>query len=296
MKFAAPFKIDLNDSIKYENIDEFNIKFTEYSSFEELRKFVKMYPSHRINIEFAEEKYDIENIMNFCDDFENVFLRLHQWELKYLQTYEENNVNYIFDVSIPIYSYSLLEWALNRKVKGIYITDDLTYNLENVYNQCNNKEIELRIVLNKIPTTNPLASICPTVQAYRPQDYDFLSQYYAVGEFDCGDKYDWSKAEVLYQKWYIDHSYDDDLELINDSLYLPYPTKSIPPELTRLRSVCKHRCTMSAENICSKCKRLLLNGYRNADNNLVYTDSQHGLLPLEDMVDNIILSKKNNPQ
>lgn len=294
MKFAAPYQIDFNCPIDYNKIDEFNIKFTQYSSFDELRKFIEMYPEKRINIEFVEENYSQKDIINLCNDFENVYIRLYQWGLRYLQEYEENNVNYILDSSIPIYSYSLLEWVLNRKAKGIYITDDLTYNLKEVYNQCANKGIELRVILNRVPITNPLSSICPTVQAYRPQDYEFLSEYYAVGEFDCGDNYDWSKAEVLYQKWYIEHNYNDDLEFINDNLYLPYPTKSIPPELTRLRAVCKHRCTMSMENICSKCKRLLLNGYRNADNNLVYSDSQYGLLPLEDMVNNIILSKKDN--
>jgi hypothetical protein len=35
-------------------------------------------------------------------------------------------------------------------------------------------------------------------------------------------------------------------------------------------------------------------GYRNADNNLVYKDSQYGLPSLEEMVDDIILSKNNN--
>ena len=290
MKFAAPYQ--LNDSIiKHENIDEFNIKFTEYSSFEELRKFVKMYPSHQINIEFAEENYDVDTIISFCNDFKNVYILIHMWEIKYLQLYEENDVNYILDKTIPIYSYLLLEWALSRKVKGIYIADDLTYNIEEVYKQCSNNDIKLRVILDKIPTTNSLNFMCPTVQVYKPQDYDFLSQYYDVGEFSCDD---WTKIEVLYRKWFIEHDYDDSLMFMNHDLVLPYPTKSIPPELTRLRSVCKHRCTMHSNNLCSKCKRLLLMGYKNADNNLIYKDTQHGLSSLEDMVDSIIVSKDNN--
>lgn len=293
MKFAAPYQL-LDSYIKHEDIDEFNIKFTEYSSFEELRKFIKMYPSHQINVEFVEEGYNVEDIINLCNDFDNVYIRIHQWELRYLQEYENNNINYIFDNTMPIYSYSLLEWCLARKVKGIYITDDLTYNLKEVYNQCEECGIKLRIILNRIPAMNLLVSTCPSVQIYRPQDYEFLSQYYSVGEFDCGIDYDWTKAEVLYRKWFVDHDWDSDLEFMNQDLSLPYPTKSIPPELTRLRSVCKHRCTMSAENICSKCRRLLLMGYRNADNNLVYKDPQYGLPSLEEMVDDIILSKNNN--
>lgn len=298
MKFAAPYQLNIDCPIEYEKIDEFNIKFTEYSSFEELKKFITMYLTHQINVdfEFNEEKYDIESIINLCNEFENVYIRIHSWELEYLQDYEENNINYFFDKSMPIYSYSLLEWALSRKTKGIYITDDLTYNLEEVYRQCSEKNIQLRLVLNKIPMTNPLSFVCPSVQVYKPQDYDFLSRYYSVGEFDCGIEYDWVKASVLYKKWFVEHDYNDDLDFMNQDLMLPYPTKSIPPELTRLRAVCQHRCTMRSENLCSKCKRLLLTGYKNADNNLVYNDSQHGLSSLEDMVDSIIISKNNNVQ
>ncbi len=294
MKFAAPYKLDFNCPIDYENIDEFNINFTEYSSFEELRKFIKLYPSHRINIEFSKEKYNSENIINVCSDFDNVYVRIHQWEIPYLKSYEEKGVKYFFDNSMPIYSYSLLEWALMQKTTGIYITDDLTYNLEEVYKQCNNQNIELRIILNRLPSMNSLVSTCPTVQAYRPQDYNFLSKYYAVGEFDCGEKYDWNKAEVLYQRWFIDHYWSDDLNFLNQDINIPYPTESIPPELTRIRSFCRHRCTMSAENICSKCRRFVLLGYRNKNNNLVYTDPENGLPSLEEMVDSIIVSKNNN--
>ena len=294
MKFSAPYQMEFNCPIDYNNIDEFNVKFTQYSSFDDFEKFVNMYPNHQINVEFAEENYKVDNIINLCHKYNNIYIRLHSWELEYLFKYQEENINYFFDKTMPVYNYSLLEWVLAQQPKGIYIADDLTYNLPNVYEQCSEKNIELRIVLNKIPTTNLLTSTCPSVQIYRPQDYDFLSKYYTVGEFDCGEEYDWAKAEILYKKWFIEHKWDSDLEFMNQDLKLPYPTLSIPPELTRLRSVCQHRCTLRAGNLCSKCRRLLLMGYRNADNNLIYNDSEYGLQPLEQIVDSIILSKNNN--
>ena len=139
-----------------------------------------------------------------------------------------------------------------------------------------------------------MALVCPTVQIYRPQDYNFLNQYYAVGEFECGEKYDWGKAEILYRKWFIEHSWNSDLEFMNHDLVLPYPTESIPSELTKFRATCKHRCTMNSENICSKCKRLLLLSYRNADNNIAYENTEENLPSLEESVDLIIMSKENN--
>lgn len=295
MKFAAPYELDVVCTIDKENIDEFNIKFTEHSSFEELEKFINMYPSHQINIEFTqEENYPIDDIINFCSKFSNVYIRIHRWELKYLQSYEDNDINYFFDSSLPIYSYTLLEWVLNKKIKGIYITDDLTYNLEEVYKQCENKGIKLRIILNQVPAINPLATTCPSVQAYRPQDYEFLSKYYDVGEFYFDGDYDWTKAEVLYRRWFTDHYWEDDLRLMNFNLGIPYPAASVPPELTKFRSMCKHHCTMSIDSLCSKCKRLIFMGYRNSDSHLIYKNTEYGLPSLEEMVDSIIISKKNN--
>ena len=294
MKFAAPYQMDFNCPVDYNDIDEFNIVFTEHSSFDELEKFIEMYPNHQINIEFAKENYDVDKIISLCTTYNSIYVCIHSWEIEYIQQYEEADINYIFDKTMPIYNYGLLEWALARKTKGIYIADDLTYNLPQVYEQCEAQDIKLRIVLNKVPATNMAVLFCPSVQVYRPQDYNFLSQYYDVGEFDCGEKYDWTKAEVLYRRWFITHDWDDDLEFMNPDLVLPYPTKSIPPELTRLRSQCQHRCTMRAENICSKCRRLLLMGYRNADNDITYNDPEYGLSSLEEMVDLIVMSKSDN--
>ena len=296
MKFAAPYQLEATCPIDYGKIAEFNIEFTKYNSFKSLGDFAKKYSFHQINVSFSEENYDIDAIIDFCKKYDNVYIRIHPWEFQFLSRYKMENINYIFDITIPIYSYSLLEWTLSSGVKGIYIADDLTYNLPEVYKQCEDRGIKLRIILNHIPATNPLSLTCPSVQIYRPQDYDFLSQYYAVGEFDCGEKYDWTKAEVLYRKWFVEHDCSYDLEFMNQDLQLPFPTKSIPPELTRLRSVCRHRCMMSYDNKCSKCKRLLLLGYQNADNHLIYKNSEHALPSLEEMVDTITISKKEKEE
>ena len=155
---------------------------------------------YHMNLQFSTINFNIDEFnIDFCHDFDNVYVRIHPWELKYLAQYDENSINYIFDSSMPIYSYSLLEFALGSHTKGIYIMDDLTYNLPEVYKQCNDKGIELRVILDKVPTTNSLTLVCPSVQIYRPQDYNFLSQYYAVGEFSC-DENDLNKLEVLYKR------------------------------------------------------------------------------------------------
>ena len=291
MKFAAPYQ--LNDcTIDYDSIDEFNILFTSNSTYDDLRKFLQLYPNHRINIEY-EEGYDVESLFLFFSEHNQLYWRMKNYDLPHIRECRDKKINFFLDKSLPVYSYSLLEWVLANEPTDIYITDDLTYNLEEVTKQCYEKGIHLRVVLNKMPTLSSITASCPSIQVYRPQDYDFLSEYYTVGEFDCGEPYDWVKAEVLYRRWYIDHDWNDDLDFMNPDLVLPYPTKSIPPELTRLRSKCKHRCTMSANNMCRKCQRLLEMGYMNADRNLIYNDSEYGLPSLEEMVDGILISKND---
>ena len=295
MKFAAPYQ--LNCPIDYNKIDEFNIQFTSNSSFDQLKKFLVMYPEHRINIDFAEENYNITEIINLCKEFNNVYLRLKLWELEYLDEYEEEDINFFFDQTIAICNYSLLEFSLSHSTKGIYIMDDLTYNLPNVYEQCSKKGIELRIVLNEVPCTSGLSLICPSVQVYRPQDYDFLSQYYSVGEFNFEEGYDWERVNILYRKWYVDHSWNSDLKFMNQDLVLPYPTQAIPPELTKTRASCQHRCTVSVNNICAKCRRFLLMGYQNVKDNLVYEDNVKRSLPsLEEMIDTILISEDDKKE
>lgn len=294
MKFAAPYH-HTQSLIPHSDIDEYNIVFKENSNFDELKQFMELFPNKRVNIEFAAKEYDIDTLIEFCQTYDNLYVRLKPKDLQYLKRFDDEAVKYFFDDIMKIYSYGTLEWVFLYHPTDIYISDDLTYNISEVYKQCREHDIALRIVLNKVPTINSAILQCPTAQIYRPQDYEFLSRFYSTGEFDCGEgTYDWTRAEVWYRRWYIEHYWDDTLDYMNLDVAIPYPTVSMPPELTKIRANCKHRCTMSAENMCHKCHRLVKMGFYNADNGIVYTDSEHSLPSLEKMVDSIITSKDDN--
>ena len=164
MKFAAPFQ-DANCPIPYDEIDQFNILFTEMSHYEELEAFIKLYPNHRINVLFDNvnsEDDNIDGIIDICNKYENIYVRLRPQDLIHLSDYHKNNVRYFFDRTMPIYTYGLLEWALECSPTDIYIADDLTYNLEEVYKQCQAKNIELRVILNRVPKVNFLKFVFGT--------------------------------------------------------------------------------------------------------------------------------------
>lgn len=294
MKFAAPYQ-NTDNLIPRDNIHEFNIKFIKTSKQDSLEEFINLYPNRRINIEFEEDDYDINKIIELCQKYDTLYIRLKPKDLKYIQLLDDEAVHYFFDSTVRIYSYGTLEWAFMYHPTDIYISDDLTYNMDEVFNQCQLHDINLRIVLNRIPSLNTVVLACPSAQIYRPQDFDFLDHYYAVGEFDFGEDkpYDWVKAEVLYRRWFVDHYWDDTLNYMNFDIHTPYPSVLIPSELVHMRANCKHRCTMSVNNSCSKCARLLYMSFSNAG--IVLKSGREYKIPtLETMVDTIIESKDNN--
>lgn len=293
MKFAAPYQ-NTDNLISRDDIDEFNLIFTETSEYDNLKNFINIYPDKRINLELPENNCDINKIIELCQEYETLYLRLQPKDLKYLQLIDDEAINYFFDSTIRVYSYGTLEWVFMYNPTDIYISDDLTYNMEEVYAQCQSHNINLRIVLNRISSLNTAVLACPSAQIYRPQDFDFLDRYYDVGEFDFGEEpYDWVKAEVLYRRWFIDHYWDDTLNYMNFDIHAPYPSVLIPSELVHLRANCKHRCTMSVNNSCNKCARLLKMSFVNSDFSL-RTGKEYKIPTLETMIDAIIESKDNN--
>lgn len=290
MRLAAPFE-QFNSLIPHEKIDEFNIKFTMKSDWDNLNKFAgELFPHKRINVEF-DDGIEIDDIIKCSKDNKNIYVRATIQQVPFLPTLKEKGVKFFLDSTLPIQSYCLLEWALETGATDIYIAEDLFYNLDNVYSKCQEKNVKIRMILNRLPHISVVSATLPTVQAFSPRDYELLDNYIETAEFDCGDKYDWVKAEVLYRKWFIEHDWNDDARYLNEDIVLPYPVQSIPPELTKFRISCQRRCMTSAINHCGKCKRFLLQSYRNKDNNLVYRHGTTESLPDIDTLGDMLINK-----
>jgi hypothetical protein len=270
MQLAIPYSESLPDGIDY---DELNINFSEFSSYDRLKEFALKFSDKKINVLFQEVEIDIKTLAEICDEVDNIVVRITPFTLPQLDDVRQECIPFLFDNSIPIYSYVLLEWALSQKPTSIYITDDLFYNLEYVKDQCYHADVELRMILNHLPSISPLTGACYTAPIYRPQDYQVLDKYIAIGEIDCYDedgKYNWSKFVILHNKWFITHYWEQDLSIINSDVLFNFPTQSIPPEYAEYRSNCQHRCNMRITNACKKCERMLSIGYRNEKNNMRY--------------------------
>lgn len=148
----------------------------------------------------------MRELENLCMKYDNIYVRINGEGLPLVPQLKKKNIKFFLDNQLMIYSYSLLEWVFKIHPTDIYIGEELFYNLNEVKKMCDKEGIKLRMVLNRIPVINKAVTSNYSVLAFRPQDYDFLSTYIDTGEFDCGEKYDWTKVEVLYRKWFVEHS------------------------------------------------------------------------------------------
>lgn len=261
MKFAAPYKNKC-----FIQPDEYNINFSEYSKIETLIDFISDHKDTIINISFTDAE-DIEKVYPVFKVSDNVRIRIrYDSGISYIDKLNELDIPFILDSSIPVGTYGMFDWAISIGAKGIYITDDLFYNLARVKTQCDKANIEIRMILNRIPCSTYWASLSKCAPIFRPQDFPVLDDYINVGEFNCYDSnnhYDWIKCKTQYKIWFEDHYWDEDLKFINDTIPFPIMTPCVPPELATYRINCNYACKSHDLSYCNKCARL----YKIADIN-----------------------------
>lgn len=180
---------------------------------------------------------------------------------------------------------------------GIYIADDLFYNLINVEARCREANIEIRMILNRLPLTSVPTHYSNKSPIYNPQDFKFLDDYISVGEFDCSteySKYDWVKAERLYHIWFEEQYWNDDLRFINPDIKFEVLSPCIPPELARYRSSCGLACVSHSRSSCKKCNRLFLLAKRNKENGIGYKKGVSTGLPSRDELMELLEKQEEN--
>lgn len=269
MKIASA--IGKNFNFPLDKIDEYNIKYIQRHTFDDLLKFVSENKDKRINIEFEKNDIDIYKIEILCGINSNIHIRLNSFNSDLINQYKEKGIKFFFNM--PVCSYSELDWYLTSGTTDIYIYNDLCFNLSEVSKQCKEKNISIRMVLNRIPSSFSLRGQMCTSPIFRPEDYDLLSLYIDTAEFDCYNQngvYDYGKFKIYYKNWFDKKKWDGDLSSLNLDLAMDFPNQSISPDFTNFKINCKHKCSMSLSNKCNNCKLLYSQGIRNKNQDLVY--------------------------
>lgn len=239
-------------------IKEYNIEFrTDDSRLDDLIDFISLPFVYRVNIHFdSKVPVHIIEIANKVKDCVYVRLSPDQWfEAKGLK---ENDVRFFFDSSMPVSNICQLTEFIKMGVSDVYIADDLVYMLPRVGKYCSQENVNVRMVLNRIPLTTFDKGDDPRSLMCRPQDTYHLLDYIDTFEFDCYDEnnnYQWNVFDVLFKAFFVNQYWHGDLSELNPDIHLPhgFPNDSITPEYTGYKVDCGRRCGLGSS--CRKCQQ-----------------------------------------
>lgn len=276
MKLATPFQLHC----KYEDvIDEWNINYDPYKYtktdklnqaadikqesqmlFDKLISFVEAYPHKRINISIPDLDIPINHLVTLTKIHNNIYVKLRRHQFNYVEKLKDKNINFFFDNTVPVSTFILLDELIGLGVSDVYIADDLCYNLEKVSKRCKKDNVQVRLILNRIPATTPHASEDVRAPIFTPRHFEVLNKFIDVAEFDCSyiddsDAYNWSVFNVLYRSWFLNHDWYNDLREINKDLRIFYPVRQEMPLFIERKVECGRQCVYN--NMCHKCETVI---------------------------------------
>lgn len=259
-KIAAPFVY----GGKYNDvIDQYNIFYTPgINDGMKLIEFLDMYSDKYINIAFP-KGVNCEQIKPLRT-FENMRVRITQpSEFSSIEELKNNNINFFFDEKFAPISWKQLSDQISLGCCQIYIEDDLTHDIDKVYNVCQSHEVGIRCVLNHVHATGQYKGHNPQDWFIRPEDMDYINKYYDAFEFDCShvdedgiEHYEWNKFHALYHVFFETKKYVGDLREINNQLRFNFHNQQFMPQYGS-RGFCGGHCFKGSScNICGNYKRL----------------------------------------
>lgn len=254
IKLAIPFHLNQSQN---DDVKEFNILFYKTKNrIEDLIEFIQEYENTRINIQFPDGVH-LATLKSINKVSNNIYCRVRASDMIMIPELKENNIKFFFDSDISAYNYSTLAAYINYGVSDVYITDDLCYDLKNVNKICAENNVQMRLILNHIPSTTFDSGTNPRSPIFMPKDMDILNQYFDVFEFDCGNPYDWAKFDVLYRTWFENKYWHGQLNEINEDVAQDFNCDSIYPDFTKFKINCQRRCDRRVTNHCTKCESFI---------------------------------------
>ena len=256
-----PFKLH---NSRQDAVAEFDVNFNkEKNSFDKFLEFIDLYKDRRININFKGDfPMSIASSVQKVSD--NTYIKLAPEQVPYLGELQENDFRFFFSPQTPAHNLASLQSLINLGVTDVYPVDDLLYNIKETKAICDEANIGMRLVCNRIPATTLDRGLDYKSQLLAPQNRPLLDDYFTCYEFDCGHPYDWAKFDVLYRAWFEREGWNGDLAEINDDLRVSYPLLAMPQTLAQYKLSCKRRCARP-RNECDRCQQYLKTGMHLVD-------------------------------
>lgn len=254
MNISIPYKLNNEDWNRRSDI-EFDIPYDDERNevLDKFLAFVELYPKSRINVCFKGQVNTKHlSVMNKVSD--NIYVRVKAKDFPAVKELKEKEYKFFFDSELAAYNYSTLDSFVSLGTTDVYIADDLCYDLEKVSEFCKEHNTHLRTILNKVPMTTPDRGSHPKTVFWRPNDIDYLKQYFNTFEFDCGEPYNWTKHNAMYRTYFFKKDWLGDITELVDGYYLPLFNRSTPEDYCYYRMNCGLKCDKG--RTCNKCDNL----------------------------------------
>lgn len=250
MRVALPWDSQEKNQNK---ASEFNITFVNKpNNFDNLMEFLSMHLNDRFNItvDTSEYSFDYAKLKILNTIHHNLYFIIPPREEIYLKL-KEYNIKFYFNSSFAANNFRSLEQLAKIGVSSIYITDDLCYNLKQVRIACDKYNLELRWILDVIPSifSNKVVDVRAPIMI--PECIDELNKYVDVFEFS--EKQSWIKLNTLYKIWFIQKEWRENLKFIYPELDIDIWNQSMISAFNIYKMNCKYKCGYGS--VCKKCNQ-----------------------------------------
>ena len=250
MKVALPW----NFREEYQNkADEYIITFVNKpNNFDNLMEFLSTHLEDRLNIiiDTSEYSFDYAKLKILNAIHHNLYFIVPPKE-EICSILKNNNIKFYFDSSAAATNFRSLEQLAKIGVSCVYIADDLCYNLKQVRAACDKYKLELRWVLDAIPSffSNKTTDVRAPIML--PECIDELKKYVDVFEF--AENKSWARLNVLYKTWFIKKRWRENLRAIYPELEIDIWNQCMIPEFNIYKMNCGYKCGYGS--VCKKCNQ-----------------------------------------
>ena len=253
MKVALPW---LNSEEFQLLAQEYNIVFENSpNNFNKLLAFLEKNNNIRFNIKIDTFNYefDLEQLRYAKIVNPNIHIIITTYWPEDLELLKKLNIDFYLSSDYAANSFRNLEYLTTLGVSDVYIVDDLCYQLDKVRKFCDKNNIQLRFILDEIPSRNKNADEDPKTPYFVPEVINELDQYVDVFEFTENDSK--AKLRTLYKIWFEKQEWRENLRNLYPQLKMDIPNQSLISDFINYKMTCGYKCAYGSS--CRKCNQFL---------------------------------------
>lgn len=148
-------------------------------------EFLSTHQKDRFNIFIDDSEYDFDyskiKILNTLHPQVYIVTTLFKNYYKY---FKENNIKFYFNPEYPVSNFRMFDYVCSLGVTDVYIQDDLCYDLKKVRKAADKYGVQIRLILNNIPSILPNKGLNVRSPWFIPEVIDKLEEYIDIVEFD----------------------------------------------------------------------------------------------------------------